>query len=433
MIYMHCLFIVRSHLLLQVMDNLNWLTPVGRSQAYVAAICNELGDRVMKNKRIASIQRHSNGDGKAHITVSSHDGEQYHCDTVIFACHPDQALKVLSANATPLEKNNLGCFKYSSNDTYVHSDLSLMPKCRYAWASWNYIGRSKGHDNKRPVFVSYWLNKLQSLSHSKEIIVSLNPFDPPAADKTYARIQYEHPQYTSESVAAQERVRLMNGQNGTYFCGAWMGYGFHEDGCRSGLEVATAIAKQEVPWATEVKHERQVTKASMMKVVPWYSSFTGLFTRPFMWLLEELCRSQIFAFLSKGMKKGRITFITNVGRKFSFGSLSGPEDEDVTVLVYKPWFWVRVAFEADLGLARSYIAGEWAVQHCGPHFDGLTKLLRVLLANMPTGKTHTSGGIDVGKLTSAWIGSALNWVWYRLTMDNSISNSRSNIHAVSFE
>lgn len=405
---------------------------MGRSKAYVSAICEELGDGVVKNKKVVAIQRASNGDGKLHITVTCHDGDRYAFDTIVFACHPDQALKILADNATPLERNNLRCFTYSNNDTYVHSDLTLMPKCRYAWASWNYIGRSKGQSNERPVFVSYWLNKLQSLKHSNEIIVSLNPFNAPSPEKTYARILYEHPQYTSESVAAQERVKLMNGQNNTYFCGAWLGYGFHEDGCRAGIEVATAITGKAVPWATEVKHEQQVMKANMNKMTSWYGAFVGMFTRPLIWILEEVCRSQILTFMSKGIRRGRITFITSSGRRFTFGSITKPEDEEVTVLVYKSWFWVRVALEADLGLARSYIAGEWAVQHSGPHFDGLTKLLRILLDNMPTGKTHTSGGIDVAKLTSAWVGSALNWVWYRLTMDNSISNSRSNIHAVRF-
>jgi hypothetical protein len=154
-----------------------------------------------------------------------------------------------------------------------------------------------------------------------------------------------------------------------------------------------------------------------------------VFTKPILWVLEEVCKSQVLAFMSKGITKGRVSFILPSGKKFSFGKASLHGDQDVTVLVYKPWFWVRVALEADLGLARSYIAGEWAVQHCGPRFDGLTDFLTLLVSNMPT--RGVSGGVDASQLVTAWLGSALNWLWYRLTMDNSISNSRSNIHAVS--
>jgi cyclopropane-fatty-acyl-phospholipid synthase len=245
-----------------------------------------------------------------------------------------------------------------------------------------------------------------------------------------ARFNYDHPQYTSTSVAAQDKVKMMNGQNSTWYCGAWLGYGFHEDGCKSGLEAAVAISGNPVPWATEVKHNEAVKFAPKPKG-SWLGSLFAPLTRPLIWALESLCRSQILAFMSKAVKRGRLTFITPEGKRYSFGQVMNAEDEDVTVLVYKSWFWVRVALEADLGLARSYIAGEWAVQHCGPRFDGLTSMLSVLLANMPTGKTHVSGGLDASRLVSAWVGSALNWLWFRLTMDNSISNSRSNIHAVS--
>ena len=414
--------------------HINWLTPSKRSKEYVKAICDELGDRVLRKMEVVSVKRtstESNSSSSMQVTVVAAGNHEEVFDCVVFACHPDQALRILGANATAKEKEVLGCFSYADNATYVHTDVALMPKSRSAWASWNYIGKSEDSNDQRPVFVSYWLNRLQSLNHPRDIFVSLNPFNAPAPGKVLAKLNYAHPQYTTASVAAQKKVQQMNGENNTWFCGAYLGFGFHEDGCRSGLEAATGLSKVPVPWDTEVKHAK-VVRTAPKPSVSLYSTLVSLFTFPIMWVLQELCRHMIFLFLTTAVRKGRLTFVMPSGEKFSFGKVSSSKEMDVTVLVYKPWFWVRLALEADLGLARSYIAGEWAVEHSGPRFDGLTTFLLFLLENMPTGKTHTSGGMDVSKLASAWIGSALNMLWYRLTMDNSISNSRSNIHAVIF-
>jgi uncharacterized protein len=230
-VYTHLISFIShaSHLLLQVTGHINWMTPAGRSKEYVSRILTELGPRAQCDRPIKSITRSKDAvTGADIITAVEENGEVSTYDNVVFACHPDEALIILGDNATDLEKKAVGSFKYSPNNTYVHTDKALMPKAKSAWTSWNYIGNTKATGDEKPVFVTYWLNKLQKLNHPTDIFVSLNPSTPPAADKILKKMVYTHPQYTQESVAAQKKVVELQGLQGTYFCGAWMGYGFHE-------------------------------------------------------------------------------------------------------------------------------------------------------------------------------------------------------------
>jgi cyclopropane-fatty-acyl-phospholipid synthase len=427
-----------SHLLLQVSGHLNWRTPKHRSSEYVTKIVKELGHRAQANKAVKSVKKNQ-VDGKQYFTVLTSDDESEVFDSVIFACHPDQALAMLGDDATPAEAAALSQFHYSMNDTYVHCDSNLMPKSPAAWTSWNYIGQSNLKDDTRPVYVTYWLNKLQHLNHPTNIFVSLNPSNPPASDKIFKRIQYSHPQYTKDSVQAQRAVAQLQGLSGAYFCGAWMGYGFHEDGFRSGLEVAMMITGEPLPWVKKFGFQKMIPapKSTLMESqdVSIFNSFTSAFAKPLRALLQWLCRSQIERFLRFGFSRGKLSFQLPNEKLISFvgKQTSAYINEAITVHVHKPWFWVRLALEADLGLARSYIAGEWEIENTGANSDGLTKFCLLMIDNMPNGKDRVAGGIDAGKLVTAWIGSALNMLWYRLTMDCSIANSRSNIHAVSLD
>lgn len=203
---------------------MTWKTPVNRSKEYVEKIQATLGpDRVKLNKRVVSVSRTVDATtGKVTVYVTDSTGVTETCDAIIFACHPDQALAILDKDADAEERNRLSSFKYSVNDTYVHSDLNLMPRSKTAWTCWNYMSVSNNQmpvDSHQPVYVSYWLNKLQHLKHPRNIFVSLNPTYPPAVDKTFARIAYSHPQYTAESVKAQRLVAQKQGHKGTFFCG----------------------------------------------------------------------------------------------------------------------------------------------------------------------------------------------------------------------
>ena len=427
-----------SHLLLQVNGHLNWRTPKNRSIEYVTKIANELGNRIHLDRAVDKVQRNVNSiTGTIDYTVTDVHGIIETFDLVVFACHPDQILKLLGNSANINEINALNQFHYSNNDTYVHCDSKLMPKSKSAWTSWNYLGTSNSKTNERPVFVTYWLNKLQHLNHSRDIFVTLNPTTPPDVDKTYKKINYSHPQYTKNSVKAQRVVASLQGTYGSYYCGAWMGYGFHEDGIRSGLEIATLISGEPLNWVKKYGLQKMIPAPRAILAesqnVSLFSNITNIFTLPIIKLLQFISKYSILTFLKYGFSRGKLNFQLNNNKIYNFcgKQSSNYVKDEITIHVYKPNFWVRLALEADLGMAKSYINGEFEIENTGANCDGLTKFLLLLIDNMPNGKYRVSGGIDANKLITAWFGSAMNWLWFKLIMDNSIANSRSNIHAVS--
>jgi len=445
------------------------MTPKYRSQEYVSKVVVELGDKIRVNKQITSIKRKLKAtESSFQVDVTDSDGWTAVFDEIVFACHPDQALSLLKGDASVEEIELLNCFRYSSNDTYVHSDVRLMPRSRSAWTSWNYITnttiRGKTDTHSKPVFVTYWLNKLQSLNHSREIFVSLNPDVIPDPRLTYSKLDYAHPQYSLKAVAAQKSVRNMQGKLGTYYCGAWMGFGFHEDGFRSGLEVAVAISKKLPPWGqviaipTKTPSIGSAKKLQIdVKALSWLGLLWSWIKLQIVWLFEKVCQNQVLKFLVAGMRKGNLTIVLPNKETISVvgaSNLNGDKCsnivttrtlrpllryDEVKVNVSSSWFFIRLALEADLGLARSYIAGEWDVASSpfydvdSPHGSGdaLTRFLLLLIDNMPTGRTTVSGGLDVRNMITASIGTAINALWFKLTMDNSIANSRTNIHQVS--
>lgn len=317
-------------------------------------------------------------------------------------------------------------------------------------------GDGKEEVSSQPVFVTYWLNKLQNLKHPRNIFVSLNPDRPPKSGSILKKLNYSHPQYSVESVAAQKVVASMQGQAGTYYCGAWMGYGFHEDGFRSGLEVAMAASGSAVPWLAKIQRQlKQLQLSPCVSPVPAVLipgepeataniiprsggigsaivNFLAAILSPARRSLEGFCQGQVLAFLSSGLRKGKLSILLADGRELSFsGGIPTAEKDRVVIRVLKPWFFVRLALEADIGMARSYIAKEWDVVEStiAVSGDGLTRFLELLIDNIPKGSS-SQGGFDVNRLATAWVGTVVNWLWYRFSLDNSISNSRSNIHAV---
>ena len=212
-----------------------WRTVIGGSRRYVKRIADVLGDRARTGAGVAAVRRRPDG----HIEVTDTAGECDRFDHVIFAAHPDQTLRML-ADADPEERAFLGAIRYSANRAVLHRDPSLMPGRRAAWGSWNYVS------GEGPAFVTYWMNQLQGLDPARPLFVTLNGPDPDPA-LTFASFDYDHPQFDTAALAAQRQFGRIQGRGGIFHAGAWLGYGFHEDGLTSGVKAALALGG-EVPW-----------------------------------------------------------------------------------------------------------------------------------------------------------------------------------------
>lgn len=220
------------HGLLSVTGSPRWKTVTGGSAAYVERAAKPLAS-VRTSTPVRRIVRGADG-----VRVFTEDGEASAHPAVVIAVHPDQALRLL-ADPTERERRVLGAFTYSRNRTVLHRDTSLLPRGRHARASWNYWLPSC---SARPgsVQVSYDMNRLQRLPDGEPHLVSLNPGDRIDETTVLARMTYEHPVYTPESVAAQRLLPSLNDRV-TAYAGAYHGWGFHEDGCRSGVEAARSL------------------------------------------------------------------------------------------------------------------------------------------------------------------------------------------------
>ena len=221
-------FLVRffdNHGLLQISDRPIWRVIKGGSREYVGKLVAGHRDRIRLNSPVQSIRRIDD-----RVEVHSATGGTESFDYVFVACHSDQALSLLK-DPTPAERQVLGTIQYQSNEAILHTDASLMPKKRCAWAAWNYhIPR----DSSRHVAVTYNMNILQGLDANKQYLVTLNNDRHIDPDKVIRTVQYEHPVFSRESVAAQRRQAEINDDR-TFFCGAYWRSGFHEDGVVSAL------------------------------------------------------------------------------------------------------------------------------------------------------------------------------------------------------
>ena len=234
----------RNHGLLTVDDRPDWRTVTGGSREYVAKLTRHLGDRL----RLSSPARRVRRDGNQVIVVSEGDRAELF-DHVVFACHGDEALALI-ADPDREEREILSCFRFQPNEAVLHSDEALMPRRRAAWSSWNYIGKSGAALMSRSVAVTYWMNKLQDLDPAHPIFVTLNPLEAPKAELVHGRFHYDHPIFDRAALDAQARMPEIQGRRGLWFCGAYLGYGFHEDGVRSAMNVARGLGAF-IPWATQ--------------------------------------------------------------------------------------------------------------------------------------------------------------------------------------
>jgi len=216
-----------------------WRTVQGGSRAYVSKLSEAFRGEVRKGVRVAGVRRDANG---AELRLAGGSRERF--DQVVMAMHGDTALALLE-DASADEKRLLGAFHYSRNMIALHTDPVLMPKRRRAWCSWNHIGR---RDAPGEGACTYWMTRLQSLEGAPDIFVTLNPNKEIAADKLIKTEVYEHPLFDGAAIAAQQEIWDIQGARRTWFCGSYMGHGFHEDALQSGLAVAEQLGGVRRPW-----------------------------------------------------------------------------------------------------------------------------------------------------------------------------------------
>ena len=211
-----------------------WFVIQGGSRQYVEPLTRSYRDRIRLNCPVRKVTRR-----RDFVEVVSRQGEPERFDQVIFATHSDQTVALL-ADASAAEREILGAIPYQENVATLHTDRALLPKHRAAWASWNYHLPQQESDR---VTLTYYMNLLQTLNAPEDFCVTLNQPDAIAPDKVLGTYIYHHPRYTPAGIAAQKRRDEINGANRAYFCGAYWGYGFHEDGVNSALTVCKYFGK----------------------------------------------------------------------------------------------------------------------------------------------------------------------------------------------
>lgn len=355
-----------NHHLLDLAARPVWRVVDGRSKAYVDAVLKSL-PRVRLGARVEAVTLSGDAPGgKPTVAVAGGAAEAF--DAVILAVHSDEARRLVSSSPSlpAATRAALAAIPYATNDVYIHSDAALMPRTRRAWASWNCIQASTAAADAA-VCVTYWLNRLQRLpAGSPDTFVTLNPPSPPAAAKTHRRLALAHPVFGPSTPAAQETIRSLSGAGGVYFAGAWMGYGFHEDGLRAAVAAATALGAPP-PWANALRAPS-----------------------PKLGLLDRAAMATFDKFAKAAIRKGRLTVVLPDGRQLEYG---GPADtlgpatragdawmgappRAATLRVLDASFFRALITRHDVGLGEAYMRGDIEA-------DDLGALMAVAVANAP--------------------------------------------------
>jgi hypothetical protein len=231
----------KNHALMQTSEQHQWYTVRGGSVEYVRRLQAHLvrqGAELRTNTPVAALRREANG-----VLLRPHGAEWELYDDVILATHSDDTLAMLT-DVSPAERAALSAVRYQPNDAILHADPAAMPTNRRAWASWVYVEPQRPKPDR--IALSYWMNSLQPIPQDDPLFVTLNPTAPLRQELIYDQTTFRHPVFNHAALAAQGAIRAMNGTRNTWFCGAWMKNGFHEDGFASAVDVAQAIAARAV-------------------------------------------------------------------------------------------------------------------------------------------------------------------------------------------
>ncbi len=250
-----------NHGLLKVTGRPVWRTVAGGSRAYVERLTRLYAHRVRLGRAARRVTARA-GD----VRVMDDGGAIERFDHVVIAAHADQALAMLD-DPTPAERAVLGAFRYSRNRAVLHRDPALMPRRRAVWSSWTYLGRRARAEAADQLCVTYWMNRLQRLPDPEPLLVTLNPIREPRGPVLHEEV-YEHPVLDAAALTAQRLMWSLQGRRGVWFCGAYFGAGFHEDGLQAGLAVAEQLGAVRRPWAVPGESDRIVLAPVEAAVAP---------------------------------------------------------------------------------------------------------------------------------------------------------------------
>ncbi|KAL9237196.1 hypothetical protein vseg_011778 [Gypsophila vaccaria] len=384
----------RNHHLLQLFGRPEWLTVKGRSHCYVNKLREELEARKVQVK--TSIEVNSVSTSNDGCTLSCTDGSQDVYDRCIIAVHAPDAIRILAKDATYDERRLMGAFQYIYSDIYLHRDITFMPSKQAAWSAWNFLGNI---DSK--VCLTYWLNVLQNICQTNEpYLVTLNPPHPP--EKTLLKWTTGHPVPSVAATKASLELNKIQGTRGIWFCGAYQGYGFHEDGLKAGMIAAHSLLG---------------------------SSFSVLTNPKQMVLSMKETAACLFVtrFLRRFISAGSLTLLEDGGTILFFEGSSKLRPLRVALRVHNPQFYWKVATEADLGLADAYINGDFSFVDKN---EGLLNLFMIFIANRDVNSSESVSNKKRGwwtpMLITAGIASA-KYFYHHVSRQNTLTQARRNI------
>lgn len=381
---------LRNHHLLQISGRPQWITVAGRSREYVKRITEPMKDRIHTSCEVVKVT--ATEDNRVLLTFSNGDERMF--DKVVIASHAPDALKMLEESATNAQREFLSAFPYKRNDVWLHQDASFMPKSKPVWSSWNFMGDNFSSLGNR-VYVTYWLNRLQGLEENEKgpICVTLNPPREPDPTLVVSKWTTDHPIPTVASANAAKSLAAVQGTNNVWFCGAYLGHGFHEDGFKSGFAAA---------------HHLINTPCFILPNYPQFSMTT----------MEKGFKSLVLSYLREFIAIGRLEICEDGGSVMVFGDEREPS---VCILVHSANFYTKVALRADLGFADAFIDKDISC-------SSLSDFFNLCIINRDKMRLSNQGQTKV--IATSVLGSTIAYFKHTILRNNgNAQKSQTNIHA----
>lgn len=384
----------RNHHLLQLFGRPQWLTVKGRSHSYVNKVREQLevkGVQIKTSCEVFSVSTSDEG-----CTLSCNDGLKDTYDRCIIAVHAPDAIRIMGKEATYDEITILGAFKYVYSDIYLHHDINFMPQNPVAWSAWNFLGSI---DNR--LCLTYWLNVLQNINEtSLPFLVTLNP--PHQPHNMLLKWTTGHPVPSVAATKASLDLDNIQGTRGIWFCGAYQGYGFHEDGLKAGMLAAQGLLGKSFSILTNPK-----------QMVPS--------------LIEAAAGLFVTRFLRQFISAGCLTLLEEGGNILTFEGSSKRCPLKVALRIHSPQFYWKVAKQADLGLADAFINGDFSFVDKD---EGLLNLFMIFITNRDMNSssslTKKKRGWWTPMLFTAGIASA-KYFFHHVSRQNTLTQARRNI------